>query len=143
MKISDKIIKRLNGVGYNLKNTIGHGEYGYIYDIGNNKALKITSDFSEAASVNKICNKQLKNVCRIYRVFRFEKVKLYFIEQEKLKPIDIIPFTGHLNTENFTENYNYVEKNFELIKKVLPLKIQKLSKEKLIYAMCFYFSTLC
>jgi hypothetical protein len=74
LKISDKIIKRLNGVGYNLKNTIGHGEYGYIYDIGNNKALKITSDFSEAASVNKICNKQLKNVCRIYRVFRFEKV---------------------------------------------------------------------
>jgi len=140
MKVSNQIIKKLNNFGYNVKSVINNGEYGTVYDIGN-RVLKITKDYSEAASTNKICKKKLKNVCYIFRVFRFKDVKnIYFIEQEKLNVIQIIPFTGHLNTENFSESYNLINNNFELISSVLPQKIQKLSKNILIYAMCFYFS---
>ncbi len=74
---------------YVLIKFIGRGEFGYAYDIGNDRVLKITSDEREANSSSIIIGKNFKNIVKIFRVFKLNSINdVWFIEQEKLKSIN-------------------------------------------------------
>ena len=77
---------RLEKLGYQIKGTIGCGDFGCAYDIGSNKALKFTEDSAEAYTAIRLLKGSPKFVNKIYRVFKFKKTPGFFIEQDKLKP---------------------------------------------------------
>lgn len=78
-KLLELIIKPLNLDTSNI-NFLGSGNFGYAYDIGNGKVLKITTDKSEAIESLKLQGKKLKRIANIYGVFKKEyEDKLYYI----------------------------------------------------------------
>lgn len=87
-EIANKIVQLNN---YKQVNYYGKGTYGYAYDIGDNKIMKITSDKSEAIESQKIKGKNLKHLADIYDVYQIKPKEgsiipeSYVIIMEKLK----------------------------------------------------------
>ena len=83
------ILYKLKKDGYNLKKKLGEGGYGYAYELDNGRVLKITTDKREANASSLVVGKNFKNVAKIYEVWEYNKfASWYFIEQEKLSPIN-------------------------------------------------------
>lgn len=126
--------KKLEHIGYKLGPYLGGGTYGDIYALDNSRALKITSDFSEASLSQKLIGKKLKNVCNIYRVFRFKNDSTtFFIEQERLQKIrtNLPRWSSSLNSSNVEKSFIKTKlrakkilnsKNAFLQKKIKPIK---------------------
>src|ERR1035437_429968 len=87
-EIANKIVQ-LNQ--YKQANYYNKGTYGYAYDIGDDKIMKITSDKSEAIESQKIKGKNLKHLADIYDVYQIKPKEgsiipeSYAIIMEKLK----------------------------------------------------------
>src|ERR1035437_4627852 len=87
-EIANKIVQ-LNQ--YKQANYYNKGTYGYAYDIGNDKIMKITSDKSEAIESQKIKGKILKHLADVYDVYEIKPKEgsiipeSYVIIMEKLK----------------------------------------------------------
>jgi len=98
---SAKLIEKLKKIGYYIDNAgvLGGGSYGIAILLKNGHVLKITEDYSEARSANRIKGKKLKNVYNVFRVFTFNDFsynRMYFIEQELLR-----------NVEKYVEKFLY------------------------------------
>ena len=86
--IANKVVElyKLNSPKY-----IDGGTYGYAYDIGDNKVLKVTSDRSEGIENLNLIGKPLKYIAQPYQVFSLKSKnieiasKIYVIILEKLK----------------------------------------------------------
>lgn len=98
--IKEKLIKQ----NITLKDPIGIGSYGIAYNTNDpKKVLKITTDLNEAKTSSKIIGKKYSNIVKIYKVFTYSTLpKIYFILQEKLKPlspeeIEILEDFGMIN----------------------------------------------
>lgn len=106
MELLSPILKALRDkYNYKFHNAIGSGMSGTVYDIGNNRVLKITNDKEEAYAANKIKSKNFKNVYKVFKVFTFKKQHFskFYIECERLIPIRM--------NEDFEEFYNYIIQN--------------------------------
>lgn len=62
----------------------GSGTRGVAFNIGGNRALKVTADKQEAVAANKLKNLKLKHVYRVDDVFRLRDEHVYCIVQEAL-----------------------------------------------------------
>lgn len=149
MNLEDSIPK-LEKLGYNLKNPI-NTPWARIYDIGNGRVLKITRDISEATNSNKIIGKKLENVNRIFRVFLFKGTRgLYFIEQEKLKPLvtSLPHWSANLTTDNIDLHFKRSLEWAKMLKQKAsilwvnptPFLTDKLLIEDLQYLIMFYLN---
>lgn len=86
----DDIKPKLTKIGYRIGQKLDSGEFGITYDIDDNKVLKISIDSDEAYTSAALINKNLKYVVKIFRVFQLKSFKddeIWFIVQEKLKPL--------------------------------------------------------
>ena len=54
--MNETIVKKLENIGYKIGSYIDAGSWGEIYDIGNSRVLKYTTDTSEANLSQKIIN---------------------------------------------------------------------------------------
>lgn len=92
MYVNEIIKNKLVNIDYHLLSFLGKGAYGFVYNIGNNKVIKITTDESEALNSSLLTNKKLSYVVNIFRVFKFKSINnFWFIEEEKLsKPSKMV-----------------------------------------------------
>ena len=86
-KLANKVATQL---GYGTPKYMGSGGFGVAYDIGNNRVLKITKDYSEAYENLKLIGKSLKYIAQPYNVFSIESEtentpETYVIILEKLR----------------------------------------------------------
>jgi hypothetical protein len=151
--MNEKIHQKLTKIGYSIRTFMGEGLYGKVYDIGNNHVLKITSDKSEIFFSQILKNKKLKNVCRIYRVFKFKSsYKFYFIEQEKLQALNtklILPWSGEITSSNcklrLAQSKNrakYIIENFKNIDMLKnALHWAKNNFEDFVFFVAFFLDT--
>jgi len=87
------VVAKVRGRGYDISDhaVLGSGGMGTAFDIGNNRVLKLTTDEDEAKSSNHIRGKNMKNVVRVFDVFKLPKERsgkagdVYGIVQEKLQ----------------------------------------------------------
>lgn len=87
-KIANNVIKLKQ---FNQLKYVGDGAYGFAYDVGDDKIMKITSDKSEEIESLKIKGKKLKYLADVYGVYQITPKsnsnipKSYVIIMEKLK----------------------------------------------------------
>jgi hypothetical protein len=87
-----------NQMGFGQPKYIGEGTFGFAYDIGNNRVLKITSDKSEAVENLELKGKPLKYIAVPYNIYKIKSKndpnipETYGIVLEKLKT-DPVKFT--------------------------------------------------
>lgn len=113
---------------------LGGGANGVVYDLGNEKVLKITEDSTEAMFASKYRNSQFKHIAQIYDVLLLNKIQktdnsypisLWGIVVEKVKPLNDTArkvvgffkyrrfnFTDLRGKNFFTEEEKYYAKNF-------------------------------
>jgi uncharacterized membrane protein (UPF0127 family) len=91
MEIFSPVLKKIEKkFNIKIKNIIGKGLNGVVYEIGGGQVLKITRDEEEAFAAKKLIGKNFNNVVIIFRVFTTKKKEYpqkYFIVEEKLFPL--------------------------------------------------------
>lgn len=104
MNILSPILKKLQDkYKYKFIDEIGRGVFSEVFDIGNNRVLKITKNKQEAIAASIIKGRFVKNIVLIYRVFTVASNKnhnKYYIEMEKLVPIKM--------NEEYDDFYEYL-----------------------------------
>ena len=71
-------------VGSTLKSVLGAGSNGIAFVTNDDRVFKVTKDKDEALVSTSIIDESFKNVVKIYDVFKFVKLPIYGIVQEKL-----------------------------------------------------------
>lgn len=90
------INKHINNIakqlGYGSTKYVGSGNFGLVYDVGDGKLLKITTDRSEAINANKLRQKPMtKHIINYYDVRRIKNPKdekYYSIVMDKVSPLN-------------------------------------------------------
>ncbi len=100
------IMKRLNKKNLN-PHFIGSGTKGAVFDIGDNRVIKISSDVKDVSSAAKLKGKHLKHVTTIYDAFKLHKVPevnydVYGIVAEKIEIL------SEEESDRFNEAFSYV-----------------------------------
>jgi len=108
----ERVSKALPQYKFDKFDTLGRGQNGTAYDIGNNIVLKLTTDQTEARASNVIKGKKLKYTNEIYDVFSFidtTGIRLYLIFQKLLAEIDNKNINIMIDEfcDFLTENDNY------------------------------------
>lgn len=82
--LREKILKHFNVENATYLNS---GYFGDVFDIGNNKLLKITNDANEAKNAKKIIGKNLEYVANIYNAYKilWDNLPYYILFIEKIK----------------------------------------------------------
>jgi len=87
LKDNAKLLKHKN-IDVRSLRKLGEGDNGIVYSIGNNKALKVTSDIEQdAETCMHLMNKHQENVVHIFDVFKFPNAPMAGIIEEELKPL--------------------------------------------------------
>ena len=84
LSIPLQTILKKNGIVTNKFNFLGRGSYGVVFDIGDNKVLKITEDDKEIDSTSVMQKYSHKNIVEFYNVFRVDKSE-YLIDFPEIK----------------------------------------------------------
>jgi hypothetical protein len=77
-------------LGYKKAKYLGDGGFGYVFDIGDGKALKITDDGSEATNAQYLSKKSTNPYIINYydvRTFSYNNSKYYAIIMDKINPL--------------------------------------------------------
>lgn len=116
--VKDLIEKRFPNAKY-----LDHGTNGIAYDLGNNRILKITVDYSEAIFASKFTNHNLKHVVQVYDIEFLGKANLqaYQYDKKNTHPFSLWGIIIEKVTPLTTEEEDYFSR-YESIQKLHPDK---------------------
>lgn len=119
--VKDLIEKRFPNAKY-----LDHGTNGIAYDLGNNKILKITVDYSEAIFASKFKNHNLKHVVQVYDIEFLGKADLqaYQYDKESTHPFSLWGIIIEKATPLTMEEEDYFS-HYESIQKLRPDKFDE------------------
>jgi hypothetical protein len=129
--VKSNLNKLVDSLGLEDKKVLGSGFYGFAFDIGGNRVLKITSDKSEAVNSNKLKGKTFKHIANIYnvKIINIKGKELYSIILEKLKPFNELQSLYEQMSDEIEEQINTrLDKGYiDLIREKEPIAADFLS----------------
>jgi serine/threonine protein kinase len=147
LDLNNKSKTKLEKIGYKIGKKIASGSFGSAYNLIDDydKILKATIDKNEAFSLNKIKNKNNKNLVKIFRVFKFVDGNVFYLLQEKLYPINELKNIEIYSSKSYDESYQKCGKFVEFLffnKDKIKLKnikfvLNHFDKESLINNLIF------